>query len=1750
MFRTTLGARVRCLRWQAVCAALALLSCVAQAQVPQVPRLAIVSAASYEAQAVAPDSIAAIFGPGLSVQTLTATTQPLPQRLGTTTVTVKDARNVEHAAGLFFVSPTQINFLVPPQAAPGAATITVNNGLARIEGSVTLVRVAPGLFTANGNGQGPALGLLLSINANGSQQTEPLAEFNQACRCYVARPISFGTAAEGQRFLVLFGTGWRNRATLSDLTARIGGVPVPISFAGGQSNFAGLDQLNIALPIASPTSGDNPLNGEGRLEVALSAVGFGSANVVEIERAASTPIAGGMQITGFEPTRVLAGERLTIRGSGFPSGIAVCTTINCPPFIVRIGKLEAPIISTTETAIMVRVPYGVVSDKVSVQFGVRGGVSATALPVRTSLSGFVEDTRRRPLAGVRVTLANSTLSVRTNAEGLFVLPDAPVDAAAVVTVDGTALGLTHEFPRLRLATSVLAQRDNFSAHPIVLQQATGAPIKVPNAVAIETRGEAAAFALQPAAQWPLLAEFDVLQQEPLGSFAFTLPNNTIVVPNCDDPSQGVDCLRPIEQLTLTQIENSRAPIPLPRGYFSSAIAQLTPLNATIVLGGKLTLPNLDRLPADQPVKLFHLAQAPLPLIGVVANGIGEWVEYAGRFCALGLPCPAARVSRDGQRIETDEAAIRTTGIFFAALERPTTTLTGRLVQPVEGGGVIIGGLGQPAQRPLARAIIAARGQVAVTDDNGGFVLRYVPVLARGEVSAVEFSFIRFDANGNARVERLVRNNVALVANSVIDLETTEAKPVNENRPPLIFAGSRFAVDEGKTSDYDLLVTDADSGTDPRETLRVSLSGPPFATLITRGEGRYSLRLTPGFADAGEYRVTLSAVDRAGASATQQLALTINQVNQPPRALAQTITTDEDRPKAIMLTGSDPDRDALRFIVLTPPRNGRLSGDAPDLVYTPQANFFGADSFTFKVSDGVLESEPATVTIQVNAVNDAPTLVVPNEQRIEAGKLLSFTLTADDADTSEQVRITAQNMPTGATLTPLAVTAARAAARFDWTPTSAQTGLFVVTFQATDDNPLTLTTTRTVAITVTAAGAANTGVWTATGGPMGGVDLTALLALDGLVLAGTNQFGIYRSTNNGQAWTRNNDAPTTPNYVRALAAGSTSLFAASLIGGIYRSDDRGLSWQPANQGLPDQISLITRSPSLLAARGTTVFVAFHNLQLLGPQAAVEVYRSINNGASWTRIEDGLPRFGGLVALAFTGANVFAAYQTQLFRSADNGANWQNITPISADGLVFTDLLGKGNDLFAATQQGLLRSSDQGATWTTLRNAPPGISQLVTSGANLFAVAPNGTQQSVYRSTDNGATWTRADAGLPPTGDFAPSGNFRLAANATHLFVNAFGRIYVSANQGERWEPATPLTNLTVATLATLNAGTQDARLFAGTEVGVFTTGAPWQDWRAANNGLPLSNQVGGSGIAAIGQLLTLDNLLFAQLTNGFFRTADSGRNWEAASTGLPLRNSLIQAAGAHRTALFASVTEYGALGVSGFSYTVYRSLDRGATWQEAKRGLPSVAVTCFTATGIEGDVIVAGTAGSGVYLSADNGTTWRALNQGLPPNSSVFALGSLPGGSRLLAATQNGLFVFNSTSQSWTRSETGFLPGMLVTALHVAGGYVFAVTISNEMPCPSGGFLLPDATGRLRCFGGIIEGPPRPREPEPTVDAAPEQVGLNPGGLSGDVYVSTDQGTTWAALGAGLPRGTTTTIGSSGRTAFAGTAGGGVFVRQF
>src|SRR5260370_37419026 len=87
-----------------------------------------VQSAAASSSAVAPNSIASIYGPIPVAAPVQAGTQPLPMSLGGVTVTVQDAAGTQRQAPLIYVSPSQINFNEPDCTAAGAETLTVANG--------------------------------------------------------------------------------------------------------------------------------------------------------------------------------------------------------------------------------------------------------------------------------------------------------------------------------------------------------------------------------------------------------------------------------------------------------------------------------------------------------------------------------------------------------------------------------------------------------------------------------------------------------------------------------------------------------------------------------------------------------------------------------------------------------------------------------------------------------------------------------------------------------------------------------------------------------------------------------------------------------------------------------------------------------------------------------------------------------------------------------------------------------------------------------------------------------------------------------------------------------------------------------------------------------------------------------------------------------------------------------------------------------------------------------------------------------------------------------------------------------------------------------------------------------------------------------------------------------------------------------------------------------------------------------------
>jgi len=221
-----------------------------------------VSAASFRRAGLAGESIAAAFGVDLATVTESAPSPPLPTALGGTTVRIKDGSNVERLAPLFFVSPNQVNYLVPPGTEPGFATVTVTNANnnAAVE-TTQVLTIAPGVFTANADGRGAPVAVALRVRADGSQRFEPVFRFDPGQNRFVPAAIDLGVETD-QVFLVLFATGLRAAAP-SAIEASVGGELADILFVGPAPGFAGVEQVNIRL--------SRVLIGRGEVSVVLHA---------------------------------------------------------------------------------------------------------------------------------------------------------------------------------------------------------------------------------------------------------------------------------------------------------------------------------------------------------------------------------------------------------------------------------------------------------------------------------------------------------------------------------------------------------------------------------------------------------------------------------------------------------------------------------------------------------------------------------------------------------------------------------------------------------------------------------------------------------------------------------------------------------------------------------------------------------------------------------------------------------------------------------------------------------------------------------------------------------------------------------------------------------------------------------------------------------------------------------------------------------------------------------------------------------------------------------------------------------------------------------------------------------------------------------------------------------------------------------------------------------------------------------------
>jgi photosystem II stability/assembly factor-like uncharacterized protein len=650
-------------------------------------------------------------------------------------------------------------------------------------------------------------------------------------------------------------------------------------------------------------------------------------------------------------------------------------------------------------------------------------------------------------------------------------------------------------------------------------------------------------------------------------------------------------------------------------------------------------------------------------------------------------------------------------------------------------------------------------------------------------------------------------------------------------------------------------------------------------------------------------------------------------------------------------------------------------------------------------------------------------------------------------------------------------------------------------------------------------------------------------------------------------------------VLALVAPDTGtsgdpVFYAGTTAGCFRSQDRGQTWQPMNDGLTSPyIQALAASPRF--AKDRTLFAG-----TLGSG----VMRSTNGGETWLPVEfwQGAP---AVTAIALSSGypeegTILAGTQSDgVYRSTNGGRTWSSanfgLDDLSILALAVSPSFEEDETCFCLAGDGLYRSTNGARAWRAVTRG------IDSSAVQAVAVSPHfaedgtvfvGTEDAgVFRSTDRGASWRATNEGLTNLSVNALWASPRYESDHTIYAGTAGAGVFRSKNGGTSWEhvAAHELDELAVMALASDPSG---KLLVAGLhQGGVYRSDDGGATWEAASQGLAARSM----SSLLVSPVFHEDRTLFAAgIEDGVLRSRDGGETWERSGDGLPgpqvLSLAISPKYGEDKT-LLAVLAE-----------GLFRSADGGSAWEqigpEGPEALKDPRMVAYSRDTNGSQLFVGLATGGAAYLSENGGGIWRELT-GPYKDEEIIAIALSPNYSQdhtLLLATFSATGALRANRDRAPGARQPFREDAPQSAVTIwrsfDGGRQWAPVIEQltsarwvtvAFPHEYRGDQEASRNGFFAGIGTLINRPmwggkqlwmaERVGRPSTAILS----LAISPGGVWGrtvfagtsdGVYRSSDEGLSWHELNEGLHSRTVVSVGLSptfneGGDAFALTLGG-------
>ncbi|MBK9607014.1 MAG: hypothetical protein IPO58_11605 [Betaproteobacteria bacterium] len=601
------------------------------------------------------------------------------------------------------------------------------------------------------------------------------------------------------------------------------------------------------------------------------------------------------------------------------------------------------------------------------------------------------------------------------------------------------------------------------------------------------------------------------------------------------------------------------------------------------------------------------------------------------------------------------------------------------------------------------------------------------------------------------------------------------------------------------------------------------------------------------------------------------------------------------------------------------------------------------------------------------------------------------------------------------------------------------------------------------------------------------------------------------------------------FLGTPAAGTTTLIAASLGGGMFKGVDNGSSWtwQSINNGLPTG-----RIWTLDAIDANTAYVGTDGSGF---------YKTTDGGGSWLPLNgSGATALGCMVvkAISISGSTLYAGtrcrYDSGLYKSTNGGITWARIgaSVIPSDVEARSIRVSGTLVFFTTANYGIFKSADSGATWAQANSGIAGANldafntQCGTSCSALMLTYVHG--QGIYKSTNAGATWSASNTGLPG-GAAALSG---LSKDGTVFFVSLDKQgIYHSVDNGANWSlwGNTATRSETAFPRGVSRDSSAPGKYYLATLEGVYKTLDDGLTWT--------TSKMGNGRVAAV--IHDISNQSIAYLATAtvvkisdIYASSQDATLIDSGITGTT-NDGVTAQDPANANVLYATTNNRG----------IFKSVNGGASWSAINAGLPSLVgqSSRLSIDKANSQTLYLGfTNGAGIYKSTNGGANWTAANAGLANEDakSVYRIEidrNTP--STLYAATAEGLYKSTDSAATW----------ILVYSALDSGGKLLGVSNVRLNPSNSQEIYLAnshtDPNGTLLASSGIQKStnggltwtnvlPGKRVENMRVLQGGVVYAGLSDGAGQPAVRRSTDGGASWQVYSSGLQGSDIYTFGSS------------------